>query len=769
VAGEPVKRSRAPRTPLTSGGDERLPAAPPAAISLDPGLGASKLCRPECRADAVLRRRLVNALLRETASLIIVSAPSGAGKTLAVTQWLDVEERPAAWLHLDGGDNDPVTLLQYLARALEEVAPVPPAVHSWLRLPHPPLAEAILPALLLAVGAAPPFALVLDDVHRVRDERCWQVVWQLIASLSDGSVAALCGRTDPPLPLARFRAEGLLAEFRAAQLSFDAAELEELLKLRGLEARPDLVADLLETAEGWAAGSYLAVVALGRPDARDVVLTTTTAAHEVEDYLSSEVLAEQPAEIIDFLTRTSIVDHISPELCDALTGRSDSAAMLERAEKDNLFVVPLDRERGWYRYHRLFSLTLRAELRRRAPDDVTDLHRRAAAWFQERDHVREAVHHWLAAGDLPAAGDLVSRRWLSRYDDGRLLTARLWLDEFAPGQESGYAPLTVAGAWVRALSGQAAEASHQLGQLDSAALDVRSPDGTASLRSSAALVSAILGGAGPASMLELAHLARRLEREQGHISLWLDFANLLVGVAEAVAGDADAAIVSLEAAARRGSVIRSSAELAALGQLSLLAGDEGRWEEAERYAFEAAEKAAAYELEDYLLSVPARVARDRMSARAGDADAVADLVELLESADSRLCPWVAPQIALVLAEIAVDRGEAPEARRWLAEARLRLERWAAHALVHRCDMLKARLAGRVLAEPVSTAELRVLELLPTYLTLSEIAARLTVSPNTVGTHVRSLHRKLGATSRSGTVQRAVDLGILAAPRRSPDD
>ena len=766
MAEGPARRSEAPRTPAAS-----LRAGPETPAGAGPffaaGLNGSKLCRPECRADTVPRRRLVAALLRETAPVIVISAPSGSGKTLALSQWLEAEQRPAAWLHLDRGDNDPVTLLSYLARALEDVAPVPPAVHSWLRLPQPPVAEAVVPALVFAAAAAPPFILVLDDVQSVRDGRSWAAVWPVIASLREGSVAALCGRADPPLRLARLRAEARLAEFRFPQLSFDADEVAELLRLRGLEAPPKLVADLQEATEGWAAGTYLAVVGMRRSDAAGAPVTPASAAHEVEDYLASEVLAEQPAEVVDFLVRTSILERLSPDLCDALTGRPDSAAVLERVERENLFVIALDRERGWYRYHRLFSAALRAELLRRAPRAVPELHRRAASWYQERDQVRHAVRHWLAAGDLAAAGDLVAARWLSRYDSGRLLTARLWLDEFAPGQERAYAPLTIAGAWLRALAGDAAAASRELGQLDSTILDGPSQDGTASLRSSAAMLDALLGSGGAAEMREQAELALRLERSHGRLSPWLDFANNLVGVARALSGDAGPAIEALELAARRCAPIRSSIELAALGHLSLLAGDEGRWEEAERYAFEAAGKATTFDLEEYLPSVPARIARDRLSARAGDRDdAAADLEDLLEELDPQFCPWLGPEVALALAEIAADADDAAGARRWLAEARWRLERWSAPALVQRREELACRLDLAVLAEPVSAAERRVLELLPTYLTLTQIAARLTISPNTVGSHVHSLHRKLGATSRAGTVERALELGLLA-PRRGP--
>ena len=766
VGEEPVTRS-APRIPAAADS----PAASPEAGALPFAfrITGSKLCRPPSRADAVYRRRLVELLLRETAPLILVSAPSGSGKTTAVSQWIEADARPSAWLQLDRGDNDPVTLLQYLARVLEDVAPVPAAVYSWLRLSRPPVAEAIVPALVFAAAAAPPMALVLDDVQRVDEPRSWAAAWPVLASLPDGSTVVVCGRADPPLPLARLRTEGQLAEFRFPELAFDAGEVAELVRLRGVTETPELVEDLQRTAEGWAAGLYLGVAALARARARDPGSTAAGARKEVGEYVVAEVLAEEPPEVVDFLLRTSLVERLSAGLCDVLTGRSDGFDLLRRVERENLFVVALDPERGWYRYHRLFAAALQAELQARRPDEVPELHRRAAAWFQACDHVREAVHHWLAAGEPECAGDLVAARWVSRYDSGRLLTARLWLDEFSPGQIAAHAPLAVAAAWVRALTGGASAAAHQLGALDQTSLDRPSPDGMSSVRASAALLSASLGSSGALAMREQARLAARLEREGGHVALWSDFTNHILGVAEALCGDTAVAEETLMEAARPGRSIRSSIELGALGHLSLLAGDAGRWDEAERYVLEAAAKAAEYELEDYLPSVPARIARDRLSARAGDSDARADLEELLPGLDPGLTPWLGLQITLVLAEVATECGDVVGARRWLDETGRRLELWSAPALQARRAELGRRLGRGSLLEPVSAAEMRVLELLPSYLTLGEIAARLSVSPNTVASHVRSLHRKLGATSRSGTVQRAVDLGLLASRRGSQGD
>ena len=181
-----------------------------------------------------------------------------------MSQWIEADPRPSAWLQLDRGDNDPVTLLQYLARVLEDVAPVPAAVYSWLRLSRPPVAEAIVPALVFAAAAAPPLALVLDDVHRVSDPRSWAAAWPVLASLPEGSTVVVCGRADPPLPLARLRTEGQLAEYRFPELAFDAGEVAELVRLRGVLETPELVEDLQRTAEGWAAGLYLGVTALAR-------------------------------------------------------------------------------------------------------------------------------------------------------------------------------------------------------------------------------------------------------------------------------------------------------------------------------------------------------------------------------------------------------------------------------------------------------------------------------------------------------------------------
>lgn len=270
-------------------------------------------------------------------------------------------------------------------------------------------------------------------------------------------------------------------------------------------------------------------------------------------------------------------------------------------------------------------------------------------------------------------------------------------------------------------------------------------------------------------MREQADLAVALETGNTRMGLWLALATHTAGVAAALCGDAGPAAESLHVVARHGSSVRSSIEEAALGHLSLMAADEGRWDDAESYALEAAAKSEVYDLEDYLPSMPARMARDRVSARAGDADAVADLEELFDGLDPEFCQWLGAQIALILAEVALEGDDLPRAHRWLLEAGEVLDRWSAPGLARRAQELERRLHERAVMEPVSVAEQRVLELLATYLTVPEIATRLALSPNTVASHVSSLHRKLGATSRSATVERAIELGLLAGRPAAPAD
>ncbi len=710
----------------------------------------------------VARPHLVERLSTAATPLVVLSAPAGSGKTLTVRQWLQTDPRPVVWLRLDAGDNDPVTLLQYVARALLTLSPLDPTVLAWLELREPPVRNVILPELVMAASLAPPFALVLDDAQNLQNPQCWGLVEALLEALSPGSSLVICGRSAPPLPVSRLRSQERVSDYGFSDLAFDRHEVAGLLQSHGVECGEDSVDDLLSATEGWAAAVYLAVLAWRSGDLSARPLPSGDR-RQIADYLTAEVLAGQSPEMVQFLTRTSLVPQLCPELCMELTGRDDSARLLEAIEDENLFLSPLDDRREWYRYHHLFRELLEAELRRREPHILPELHRRAAAWFEAADHIGDAVDHLIRAGDLADASDLVARQWWPCYLTGRVWTARHWVDLFAVDQILGHEQLRVAAAWVLTLTGEANTARGLLAGFEPSAATPPPYEHTLSPHSSVAALRALLAGDGGSQMLRDARLA--VELEGAGSGPWRSFGVLLLGVAEMVGGDDAAAADLLRRASVEAEALRNGVDVAALGDLSLLAGDGGRWDEAVELALEAARRAASYEIGDYLPSIPARLARDRLNAREGDADAVADMEELFEEAPRDFCPWIAVRAGLLLAEALLQRGEERQAKRRLEQTRSIVEQWTeAPGLSRRLERLEGLARARASIEPLSPAESRVLDLLPTNLTVAEIADRLGVSPNTVGTHVKALHRKLNAARRSEVVDRAVSLGLLPADR-----
>ena len=482
----------------------------------------------------------------------------------------------------------------------------------------------------------------------------------------------------------------------------------------------------------------------------------------IADYLIAEVLSMQTEEVTDLLTRASVADRVCPSLCDALTGRSDGAGILERLVHENLLVLPLDERRVWYRCHHLLRELLLSELERRDPQLVPELHRRAARWFREAGRPGECLHHLLAAGEVEDAAGVAASEWWPHYLSGRVWTARQWLDLFTGEQVRDYPALRLAGAWIYAFTGEPDMARGLVRGLDPSTLDDQSVDDeTRSPRSSLAMIRALLAADGPYQMREDAREAVRLE--EGGPGPWPSLCDLVLGVSESLCGDDVTAVRRLQRAALLGKVLRNGTDLAALGELSLIAGDQGDWDEATACALEAAKRAESYATGDYLPAALARLARDRLCGRSGDLDAIADLEDLHTHASPDFCPWIRIRAAQALAEAHLLLGDTRSALRLLGDAREVLSRWAAApGLARRLDRLERAVLLRVSLDPPSPAELRVLELLPTNLTAREIAGRLSISPNTVGTHVKSLHRKLGAARRSELVDRAVEIGLLPA-------
>jgi ATP/maltotriose-dependent transcriptional regulator MalT len=432
------------------------PAPSPSAASAQHALLATKLRAPHPRTGRVPRPRLVRRLQAATeCELVLVCGPAGFGKSSLLAEWVRGDRRPVAWLSLDAGDNDPVRFWRHVTAALDGVHPgvadrVGPVVPGAAAIPFAGVVTALVNAFAVAVDDV---ALVIDDYHVVASPDVHRSLEFLLDHLPSALRMVLASRSDPPLPLARLRARGQLAELRAGDLRFTREEAAELLRTEVGSHLPDgVVAALGERTEGWAAGLHLAALSLsGRPDVARFVAEFSGSHRFVLDYLTEEVLERQPAELRTFLLETSVLDRLCGPLCDAVTGRPDAQQLLESVERASLFLIPLDEERGWWRYHHLFADLLRANLQAQFPDRVPELHRAAADWYASHGLPDDAVRHALSAGDTARAAWLVEEHleeqvW--RRAEGATLAA--WLAAL-PTAEIHRRPLLTLGQAVAAL------------------------------------------------------------------------------------------------------------------------------------------------------------------------------------------------------------------------------------------------------------------------------------------------------------------------------
>lgn len=423
---------------------------------------ATKLAIPPPRADLVPRQRLLERLDEVTRrKLTLVSAPAGFGKTTLLAEWCAssaARAMPIAWFSLDERDDDPERFWTYVLAALESAhAGAGRSALALLHAGQPVPMETSLTVLINALASLPfEFVLVLDDYHLIDAPPVHQTLAFLLDHMPQQMHLIVASRTQPPLPLARLRAGGQLIELRAADLRFTpdeaAAFLSEVMSLR-LSA--ESIAMLEGRAEGWITGLQLAALSLrGRENIPDV-LTAFTGSHPyVLDYLVEEVLERQPEHVRSFLFQTCVLDRLTAPLCDALTGRSDGQAMLERLERDNLFLLPLDAARGWYRYHHLFSDALRTRLRQTGAAQIVTLHARAAEWHARNGSRDEAIRHALAAEDFDRAARLIEDEAGDMLLRGQSATLRSWLDALPDAYVRSRPRLNYCAAWALLFAGQ---------------------------------------------------------------------------------------------------------------------------------------------------------------------------------------------------------------------------------------------------------------------------------------------------------------------------
>jgi len=376
-------------------------------------LVATKLYVPKLRGDLVARPRLLERLRRAGSRLTLVSAPAGFGKTTLLAEWLDTtpgDDRAVAWVSLDLSDNEPARFWTYVVTALQGAVPTVGAGVLELLSSAPLVTDLVLTTLLNELAAAPGEVwIVLDDYHLVDNHDLGEGMAFLLEHLPPHVHVVLSTRADPDLPLARFRVRGELVEIRAADLRFTSEEAAEYLdEATGQHLRARDIEVLQGRTEGWIAALQLAALSLqGREDVSSFIAQFAGTDRYLVDYLVEEVLAHQPEPVRDFLLQTSVLDRLTGTLCDALTGSDDGTHMLTTLERTNLFLVPLDDQREWYRYHHLFADVLRARLLAERPELVPLLHQRASRWYEAHDSVEEAIRHALAARDLDRAAYLM--------------------------------------------------------------------------------------------------------------------------------------------------------------------------------------------------------------------------------------------------------------------------------------------------------------------------------------------------------------------------
>src|SRR5689334_19966799 len=520
----------------------------------------TKLHVPRWRRSLVARPRLSERLSRGAESaLTLVSAPAGFGKTTLLAEWLAVaaaDERSVAWLSLDQRDNDPASFWTYLVAALNTGVPGEGA--GALQPPQPPN-EAGLVALLNDLDAiSNDVVLVLDDYH-VIDARDVQVAMTFrLERLAPQIHLVIARRTDPPLPLARLRGRGELAEIRAADLRFTPGEAAAYLnEVMGLALTAADVAALEGRTEGWIAALQLAALSMqGREDVTAFIDGFAGDDRYIVDFLAEEVLQRQPEQVQHFLLQTSSLDRLSGPLCDAVTGQDGGKAKLAALERGNLFLVPLDDRRQWYRYHQLFADVLHARLRDEQPDDVPDLHRRASGWHEQNGEPSEAIRHALAAGDFGRAADLIElaipamRR--NRQEAAVLGWLELLPDEVVrvrPVLSVGFAGTLLAGGEYEGVEDRLRDAERWLGGATGIGEGSRAPaaemivvDDAEFRRLPAEIelyraAQALVRGDGPGTVR---HARRALERSPADDHLGRASATALMGLASWASGDLEA-------------------------------------------------------------------------------------------------------------------------------------------------------------------------------------------------------------------------------------
>ena len=694
-----------------------------------------------------------------------VVAPAGYGKTTLLSQWAESSGQTVAWVSVDDRDNDPKILLTYVATALDAVEPVGRRVFDALASPVSSVPGSVLPRLAAALAArTSPVVLVLDDVHLLHNFECRAALSVLAGHVPAGSRLVLAGRVEPPLRVARLRAEGKITEIGPGDLSLTREEASALLCAAELTLGEDDVAELHRRTEGWAAGLYLAALAIREGGLLGRVGGSLSGGDRfVTEYVESEFLARISEQQRVFLTRTAVLERISGPLCEAVLELPGSAATLAELARSNLLLVALDRRGRWYRYHHLFRDMLLAELERTELGLIPVLRRRAAAWCVQNGLLEEALEYSMAARDVGLTARLVQKLWHPTYQQGRITTLQRWfrwLDR--QGGIEGHPLAAVFASLTAGAIGRPDEAERWADAVDRWQYQNAAQPADPAAEAWAALLRAWMCRRGMDQMRADASEAARRFAALGIVS---PGAPLLEGIARVLCGDLEGGDMLFENAISIGDAGGPDIRAYTLCERSLVAIARSQWDRAEAFAGQARAELRQAGIEDaFVCAVQARVALHR-----GDLMAVRQQLvsaQRLRSVLTSAEPHLAVQARIELAHIHLALADLAGARTLLQEINEMLKRRPClGTLVGEAQALRAQLANQrgsnvAGASALTAAELRLVPLLSTHLSFPQIATELFLSPNTIKSQAMSIYRKLDASSRSQAVARARALRIL---------
>ena len=730
-------------------------------------LSQAKLRQPASRPGIVDRPALVDRLSSIASPAVIsVVAPAGYGKTTLLAQWADRWQPRVAWVSADHRDNDPAVLLTYLATALDQVEPIPPEVLRTLAFSGATMTVVRLLASAI-VSMRQPVALILDDAEAITNVECLDMIIELALSFPAGSRCAIASRDTGLFPAARLRARGGIVEIGADDLAMSDREAVALLDGAGVEVEGHDVDALVQRTEGWPAGLYLAALAIraGSPRA-EAGFSITGDDRFVGDYLRSDLLDRVSRAEAAFLTRTAILDRMCGGLCDAVLDRTGSSRMLEQLESRNLLVVPLDRRREWYRYHHLFRELLHAELNRREPALVARLHSAAAQWYEANDMPEAAIDHAVAAGDGGRVARLVLNVMQPVWASGRIDTVLGWMEWLEGRKEvEHYSGVAAHAALIMALLGRPGEAERWAVAAERNLVGGTLPDGN-TMAATLAYMQALLCRRGVGQMRRDAQLAMAgLSPASPYRATMLH----TEGVSHLLDGDPERADPLL---AHAYDVANSASALpflpVILAERGIVAIIRDDWREADAFAERALVFVQDGSLDRYWTSALVYAFVARCAMYRGDLPRAHEYIRRaarLRPLLSYALPVVSAQTLLELARCYLGLGDIGGARAVLREAHdIFQQRPGLGDLPKQAAELQTRLtkdpAALHGASSLTTAELRLLPLLPTHLTLGEIGERLHITRNTARTHAVSIYRKFGVSSRSAAISRMHELGLF---------